>query len=115
MVRWHQISSRDMSSTDLQKAVESSLAAAAGATPGSARLQALARELLAHPELAIFNEKMQLQGRGWSRATYEGLAFWLVGRAANVGEAQATADLVRYLNATEVPHRHILVFGGVIV
>jgi len=65
------------------------------------RLVMLLEQLRRTPELEIFNEKM------------EGLAIWLLSRAAKVGGEQTLDNLHQFLTASEVPYRKILALGGI--
>lgn len=71
--------------------------------------------IAADPALAVFDNHFHYLVFGWIRATHEGLAQWLIGRATVTSAEQAVRDLARYVRDDHHAFADVMILGGVVV
>ena len=78
-----------------------------------AALAELVKELRNHPELIIFDDKMQVLENSRYGVDYDSLGNWLVFRALQVGTDNAIADLERYVNNSHFEYYQTMALSGI--
>jgi hypothetical protein len=77
------------------------------------RVPQLIAALAKEPSLELFNGRMVVWPNTAMRVEYRNLAGWLIRRGREVDSDQAVADLVRYVEATEIPSLLTLALSGI--